>query len=423
MHRRNHQVRGFTLVELLVVIAIIGVLVGLLLPAVQAAREAARRMSCSNNFKQIGLAIHNYHAAYNQLPIHGSGTGLGVDTANPYWWQGSNSSSKLNLSAMVGLTPFFEQQALWQQISNPSTLTVTGGPPPGDTGVAGSWPAMGPSPKAFATTPGYRPWSTDIASIRCPSDPGKGLPGLGRTNYGMCMGDSYSTEQQSHMNLDGTSMPLYGPTTNGGAAAAAKATHRGMFAIYVARAFRDIQDGLSNTIAMGELISDQGDRDIRGAYSWDPAGSAADVQNNPSHCLDSSEVDKQRPTFWCGPSSTGCTPPAALESNSENSRGMRWASATRAGVSDVYTVRPPNSELCIGNWADNPGSFSPSSFHQGGVHVLMGDGAVKFVTDSIEAGNQKAPVVTNGNNPGAQSPYGLWGSLGTRASKEVVKDF
>ena len=69
MNKRRQRHPGFTLVELLVVIAIIGVLVGLLLPAVQAAREAARRMSCSNNFKQLGLAIHNYHSAFKQLPM------------------------------------------------------------------------------------------------------------------------------------------------------------------------------------------------------------------------------------------------------------------------------------------------------------------------------------------------------------------
>ena len=127
MSRRKTFVSGFTLVELLVVIAIIGVLVGLLLPAVQAAREAARRMSCSNNFKQVGLAMHNYHSAYKQLPPQGTGTGTTDPTQG--WWVLSNSSSEECVSALVGFAPFMEQQALWEQISNPSTETVTGAPP------------------------------------------------------------------------------------------------------------------------------------------------------------------------------------------------------------------------------------------------------------------------------------------------------
>ena len=135
MNKVNSRV-GFTLVELLVVIAIIGVLVGLLLPAVQAAREAARRMSCSNNFKQIGLGIHNYHSAYRQLPIHKGGT-----TSTGDWNITSNTTNREQLSMLVGLTPFIEGQALWEQISNP---LVAGGV---------TYNAMGPTPDVAAYTP------------------------------------------------------------------------------------------------------------------------------------------------------------------------------------------------------------------------------------------------------------------------------
>lgn len=93
------QARGFTLVELLVVIAIIGVLVGLLLPAVQAAREAARRMQCGNNLKQIGLAFHNYESAFRQFPA------ARVELSSPTYHSGWQ----------VMLLPFIEQTAIYEQ--------------------------------------------------------------------------------------------------------------------------------------------------------------------------------------------------------------------------------------------------------------------------------------------------------------------
>ncbi|MGC6444759.1 MAG: DUF1559 domain-containing protein, partial [Rubripirellula sp.] len=256
MRQSKRASSGFTLVELLVVIAIIGILVGLLLPAVQAAREAARRMSCSNNFKQIGLALHNYHAAYKQLPIHGTGTAIGA-ISNNNWWQQGNDSSHECLSALVGLTPFIEQQALWEKISNPSTETVTGAAPPGNTGLQNPnrWPAMGPNPRNYSRNPGYVPWATEIPTLRCPSDPGVGLPALGRTNYAVCKGDATSPWHNSLKRGNLTD----GPAWN---ARAHRSVSRGVFETRRGTKFRDILDGLANTIAMGEIITDLGTRDI-----------------------------------------------------------------------------------------------------------------------------------------------------------------
>ncbi|KAA1262399.1 Type II secretion system protein G precursor [Rubripirellula obstinata] len=405
---------GFTLVELLVVIAIIGVLVGLLLPAVQAAREAARRMSCSNNFKQLGLGIHNYHSAYNQLPIHKGGTG---STNGVTWDLPSAIDNRQELSMIVGIVPFVEGQALWEQISNPF--------------VAGAiiYPPMGPTPdsagEAVGTATFYTPWSTELPFLRCPSDPGTGLPAFGRTNYAACLGDS----------TDGVT---HGPTTNllvqnSAVAQRARAGQRGTFVPRQRAAFRDILDGLSNTIMMGEIATDLGDRSVTTTPATGLA--AADFLNNPNLCGapgGAAATDPLRPLFWAV--AGVATGPAA------QGRGFRWADGNPV-YSVVHTILPPNSPICSANdlgMLDNTGGpllatspdknygmMSVSSRHQGGAHVLMGDGAVKFITDSIESGNRNNPNVALGQPipsvPGSRSPYGLWGSLGTKASREVIE--
>ena len=420
MRQSKRASSGFTLVELLVVIAIIGILVGLLLPAVQAAREAARRMSCSNNFKQIGLALHNYHAAYKQLPIHGTGTAIGA-ISNNNWWQQGNDSSHECLSALVGLTPFIEQQALWEKISNPSTETVTGAAPPGNTGLQNPnrWPAMGPNPRNFSANPGYVPWATEIPTLRCPSDPGVGLPALGRTNYAVCKGDATSPWHNSLKRGNLTD----GPAWN---ARAHRSVSRGVFETRRGTKFRDILDGLANTIAMGEIITDLGVRDIRAAASWDGGGAGQAVNNNPSYCKNvDNEINPERPTIWCASGDAGCNVPQRLGSDSFQSRGACWANF-RSHTTEVYTMLPPNREVCIGQWLDAPGTMPPSSNHQGGAHILMADGAVVYMTDSVEAGDSTAGAVrlnlTGSRAPGKQSPYGLWGALGTKGAKEVIEE-
>jgi prepilin-type N-terminal cleavage/methylation domain-containing protein/prepilin-type processing-associated H-X9-DG protein len=199
--------RGFTLVELLVVIAIIGVLIALLLPAVQAAREAARRTQCSNNLKQIGLALHNHHATHGFFPPR----------ATPHENSGSDfAKMHHSKSGWIYLLPFLEQGNLFDTIDAPQTYGGTnypaGGPPPWDSQ--------------------YAPWAVQLATLLCPSDQ-SGIVSApsytGHSNYRFSAGDTIADNYQAE-------------------------TVRGVFGYASATRIAQIRDGTSNTIAVSERL-------------------------------------------------------------------------------------------------------------------------------------------------------------------------
>ncbi len=200
------KMAAFTLVELLVVIAIIGILVGLLLPAVQASREAARRVQCSNNMRQLGIAMMNYESVYRAFPALRSGT------------SGHGSSLSGNhdrRSAFVGLLPFLEQIPLASQIENgamtASGAIAPGGPFPGET-LGGT----------------YAPWLFQIPQLLCPNENARAEKfEIGRTSYGFCIGDNV---------VD-----------------AAFGNTRGMFQPLRWKRLAEVRDGTSNSLAMTEL--------------------------------------------------------------------------------------------------------------------------------------------------------------------------
>lgn len=422
--RRDQSSRlGFTLVELLVVIAIIGVLVGLLLPAVQAAREAARRMSCSNNFKQIGLGIHNYHSAFKQIPTNGTGTQRSSFNRQSVTPSPTNDCNRLFLSWLVPVLPYIEQQALWEQISNPNSERAGGGTPLATGGV---WFPMGPCP--WRTQ--YIPWVTQVPTFRCPSDPGQARSAgqLARTNYAACLGDAVDRSHNGGVND-------YGQFGNNDprafnenwAVQRASAAQRGFFWNRQKMRFRDVLDGLSNTIAAGEVITSGGKREI----SADFVRNIRDMGNPnntiliPARCKTGTHISADKPGFYADN--------ATVSGSLSQAKHARWADS-RAYYTAFHTILPPNDPNCVhsNNDGNHSGVISTAgSRHTGGAHVLMGDGSVVFITESIEAGDPELPTVCvqrGGTRPpvsslpGTKSNYGLWGALGTRDSAETIDE-
>jgi len=207
----NGRKRGFTLVELLVVIAIIGILIALLLPAVQAAREAARRMSCSNHLRQLGIATHNYHDVHNALPIGAFSCCWGT-------WK-------------VALLPYLEQKPLYDKYNHTKFVN---GYRYGDT-------VNQPVTTAF------------IDAYECPSDTAQTTPGSVRSaNYAVNYGNTHY-RQSDYQGAKFRGAPF---TTTSSTTPTKTSSFR----------LRDITDGLSNTLIFGEGIQGQ-NGDLRG-YSW-----------------------------------------------------------------------------------------------------------------------------------------------------------
>jgi prepilin-type N-terminal cleavage/methylation domain-containing protein len=335
--RRRH---GFTLIELLVVIAIIAVLIALLLPAVQQARESARRTQCKNNLKQLGLALHNYHDTFNVFPPLAIAPGVGG-----YEALGGPTSTpiipkQLNVSGLLLLAPYLDQAPLYNawNFNNAASWSYV-------YGLYSAGSVQG-NPDVNAALS-----KTKLNVLKCPSDPGADFytgadhyygisannAGGFRTNYAMCA-TFLEYYYQHYWNAQ--------DLKNRRAFGSDKGTN-----------MRDWSDGTSNCVVMSEQTREKYNGALGG---WTYV------------CHVNLGIDFVGP--YLGP-------------------GQYWAWTK---INAWTYNNDPSTYLYgrLGQWS------SPGSVHTGGVQVLMGDGAVRFISENI-AGQAQAAMgyVSDGQNP------------------------
>ncbi|MDR2705719.1 MAG: DUF1559 domain-containing protein, partial [Planctomycetaceae bacterium] len=360
--------RGFTLVELLVVIAIIGVLIALLLPAVQAAREAARRMQCTNNLKQFTLALHNYHDTFQALP---SSRVYMKKVDTPVEDNGGTRQYSLHTT----LLPYIEQTARFDAILSHDWV---------------HWnPTNADGSKRSAL---YDP----ISAFLCPSDANAKTSGLdegvARSNINISRSDvAFGTDKPEAADPLGK--------------AARDCASRMLFSVNRWVNMSVATDGTSNTIATSEIVtcSSKSSNLVKEALA------IIDGTPNPQICLDAKKSAQLDSTVTI---------------HSQNNRGSYFSTPTHMWTG-FNTILPPNSPSCTGgdwsSWAD--GVMSSGSNHAGGVNVGYLDGSTRFISETIQTGDLTAktpalPEYEGGYSP-SDSPYGVWGALGTPAGSEL----
>ena len=348
------QRKGFTLIELLVVIAIIGVLVGLLLPAVQQAREAARRASCSNNLKNLGLAIHNYYDANKEFPMYqfdgNPTTGEASIEIGTQWnsWQGH--------SVWSIMLPFMEETTTFDAIDFNQNC---------DSGPNGTVRRQ------------------KISTFRCPSDIAYGDRSYGGMNYAVCTGSTtnhYRCGSAVAPNGDGCRRPNNPPS---------RQSYDGVFMRLAGTRLEDILDGTSKTVMASELLHG-------GHGALDP-DTHRDFTNNFSipttNFPSASEVE-----------AAGVACDATAQSWRSNTGGRKWMMGI-PGNSAFNTVAPPNwahYNCCTGGGygeaCDRNGIVPARSRHGGIVMCISADGSTHSIQDNIDVVTwQRLGAAADGN--------------------------